>query len=124
MGLFPPGRPADLVFAGFKKGAFSIYFGDAPIYHFDLEGRWQRAYLEPTHFLKGLDTRVHAIDRVREGANLVLKRRILSRPDVADLDLQVRGVALGLITELDAGRLDRQDPPADKAQPLGSDSLR
>lgn len=124
VGLFPVGRPAQLVFTGFKKGAFSIYFGDAPIYHFDLEGRWQRAYIEPTHYLKGLDTRVHAIDRVREGANLVLKRRVLTPQEVADLDLHVRDVAQGLITELDAGRLDRQEPPAEKAQPLSAKPLR
>ncbi|MGC8643472.1 MAG: hypothetical protein ACP5XB_26750 [Isosphaeraceae bacterium] len=124
VGLVPTSDRAELVFTGFKTGAFSIYFGDAPIYHFDLEGRWQRAYIEPTHFLKGLDGRVHAIDRVREGANLVLKRRILSQQEVAELDLQVREVALDLIRELDAGRLDRQDPPADKAQPLAIGPLR
>jgi hypothetical protein len=124
VGLVPISQRAELVFTGFKPGAFSIYFGDAPIYHFDLEGRWQRAYIEPTHFLKGLDTRTHAIDRVREGANLVLKRRILTQQEVAELDLQVREVALGLLNDLDAGRLDRQDPPADKAQALGNDPLR
>ena len=70
----PISERAEMVFAGFKQGAFSLYFGDAPIYHFDLEGRWQRAFLEPTHYLKSLDTRVQMIDRVREGANLVLKR--------------------------------------------------
>ena len=31
--------------------------------------------------------------------------------EVLRLDLQVRGIALGLITELDAGRLDRHEPP-------------
>jgi hypothetical protein len=124
VGLYPAGRPNELIFAGFKKGAFSIYFGDAPIYHFDLEGRWQRAYLEPTHFLKGLNSTVHAIDRVREGANLVLKRRHLTHHEVEGLDRQVRGVALGLISELDAGRLARLEPPMDKAQPLESDPLR
>ena len=38
-----PGE-GDPIFAGFKRGAFSLYFGDAPIYHFDLEGRWQRTW--------------------------------------------------------------------------------
>jgi hypothetical protein len=124
VGLMPEGRPADLIFLGFKKGAFSIYHGDAPIYHFDLEGRWQRAFLEPTHLLKGLDTRVHAINRVREGPNLVLRRRILTMEEVLDLDRRVRGMALGLIADLDAGRLARHEPPPDKAQPLESDLLR
>jgi hypothetical protein len=114
----------DLVFVGFKRGAFSIYFGDAPIYHFDLEGRWQRAYIEPTHYLKGLDTNVQAIDRLREGTNLVLQRRRLDDAEAAALDLQVRGVALGLIGELDSDRFRRQEPPEDKARPLGNDELR
>lgn len=123
VGLLPERGEADLVFTGFKKGAFSIYFGDAPIYHFDLEGRWQRAYIEPTHYLKGLDTTVHAIDRVREGANLVLRRRTLGDDEVAALDLQVRGIALGLMGELDAHRIRRQEPPGGKARPLGNDEV-
>jgi hypothetical protein len=115
---------SDLVFVGFKKGAFSIYFGDAPIYHFDLEGRWQRAYLEPTHYLKSLDTTVQAIDRVREGANLVLRRRTLEEAEASELDLQVRGIALGLMGELESSRIRRQEPPEGKARPLGNDELR
>ncbi len=63
----------DPIFAGFKQAAFSLYYGDAPIFHFDLEGRWQRAFVEGIHYLKGLDTTVQAIDRVREGENLVLE---------------------------------------------------
>ena len=78
IGLKPIAAPGDPIFAGFKHGAFSLYFGDAPIYHFDLEGRWQRAFVDGTHYLKGLDATVHAIDRVREGPNLVLKRRTLA----------------------------------------------
>ena len=114
-GLLPAQDGADLVFVGFKKGAFSIYFGDAPIYHFDLEGRWQRAYIEPTHYLKSLDTTVQAIDRVREGANLVLRRRTLGEDEAAELDLQVRGIALGLMGELDSAR----DPPPGAARGQG-----
>lgn len=124
VGLVPISERAEMVFAGFKRGAFSLYFGDAPIYHFDLEGRWQRAYLEPTHYLKSLDTRVQMIDRVRERANLVLKRWDLEEDQIRRLDLQIRGIALGLITALDAGRLHRHEPPAGKAQPLDSQSLR
>ena len=124
VGLVSASGPADLLFAGFKKGAFSLYFGDAPIYHFDLEGRWQRAYVDRTHYLKSLDTSVHAIDRVREGANLVLRRRALRDDEISDLDLQIRGIALGLIDELDGDRLRRQEPPMGKAQPLDNAALR
>src|SRR5947199_10180530 len=102
LGLRPPTGPPDLIFAGFKHGAFSIYFGDAPIYHFDLEGRWQRAFVDGLHYLKGLDAVVQVIDRVREGPNLVLNRRTLDSAEATDFDAQVRTVALELISDLDS----------------------
>ena len=124
VGLLPSSGYAGMLFAGFKKGAFSLYFGDEPIYHFDLEGRWQRAYIDGSHYLKSLDTSVRSIDRVREGANLVLKRLELNDEEIDALDAQVRGIAVGLIAELDGGRLRRQEPPADKAQALDDALLR
>src|SRR5690348_4085166 len=82
--LFRP-ESGDPIFAGIRPGVFSLYFGDAPIYHFDREGRWQRAFVGGTHYLKGLDASVQAIDRVREGENLVLKRRGLGYAESSDL---------------------------------------
>ncbi len=38
IGFEPVEADGDPIFTGFKRGAFSVYFGDAPIYHFDLEG--------------------------------------------------------------------------------------
>ena len=70
----------DPIFAGFKRAAFSLYYGDAPIFHFDLEGRWQRAFVEGIHYLKAPDTTVQAIDRVRVEKNLVLRRRASVSP--------------------------------------------
>jgi len=124
IGLEPVATPGDPIFAGFKHGAFSIYFGDAPIYHFDLDGRWQRAFVDGTHFLKGLDASVQAIDRVRDGPNLVLKRKTLACTEASDFDARVRSVAIELIADLGAGRLGRVEPPAQKAQPLASHELR
>ncbi|MBV8486984.1 MAG: hypothetical protein JO161_01775 [Planctomycetaceae bacterium] len=124
IGLVAPTGASEMVFAGFKKGAFSLYFGDAPIYHFDLEGRWQRAFLEPTHYLKSLDTSVYAIDRTREDGSMVMRRRALEEHEIENLDLSVRDVALKLSRELDAGRLERRNPPAGKAQALSDDGLR
>ncbi len=115
IGFEPVEAGGDPIFTGFKRGAFSVYFGDAPIYHFDLDGRWQRAFVEGIHYLKGLDATVHAIDRVREGANLVLKRRTLGDAEASDFDVKVRSMALGLIADMDAGRFRRREPPAGKA---------
>src|SRR5208337_4272936 len=124
IGLVAPTVASEMVFAGIKKGAFSLYFGDAPIYHFDLEGRWQRAYLEPTHYLKSLDASVYAIDRTREDGSLVMRRRTLEEREIENLDLSVRDIAVRLSRELDAGRLERRNPPADKAQALDDHKLR
>jgi hypothetical protein len=123
VGLNPLGAPADPIFAGFKPGAFSLYFGDAPIYHFDLEGRWQRAFVDGTHFLKGLDASVQTIDRVREGTSLVLRRRTLARGETNEFDARVRRMSMDLTDGLGAGRLGRVEPPASKALPLSSREL-
>lgn len=114
----------DMIFAGFKQGAFSLYFGDAPIYHFDLEGRWQRAYLRDRHFIRRLDGAVHEVDRVREGANLVMRRKTLNPADARRVDEEIRVVADELLADLAQGRGRRLDPPDDKAQPIGESELR
>lgn len=116
----PDGR---LVFAGIKRGAFSLYFDDAPIYHFDLEGRWQRAFLEAIHYRKAIDNSVDSIDRVRRGENLTLARRALPFAEVADLDASIREVALELLDGLGAKRFAFVAPPAG-VTPLGEDELR
>jgi hypothetical protein len=113
----------DPVFAGFKPGAFSVYFGDAPIFHFDRDGRWQRAFVDGLHYLKSLDGSVRTIDRVREDKNLVLKRTLLTAVEADASDALVRSTALGLIDALDHGRLTPSGPPP-KGRPLGADDLR
>jgi hypothetical protein len=124
IGLVPIVSYGDPVFAGFKHGAFSLYFGDAPIYHFDLEGRWQRAFLSGTHYLKGLDATIHAIDRPREGINLVLKRRSLSRAEASDIDERIRSTAKSLIARLDGAELRTVNPPSPRVEPIDIDDLR
>jgi hypothetical protein len=124
IGLKPPATPGDLIFAGFKQGAFSLYFGDAPIYHFDREGRWQRAFVGGIHYLKGLDATVHAIDRVREGPNLVLKRWTLTDAEAGEFDARIRSTALELLAVLKAATLGRIEPTSAKAQALSPEDLR
>ncbi len=116
-------RSGDDIFAGVKPGGVSIYFGDSPIYHFDLDGRWQRAFVEGTHFLKGLDATVRSIDRERELGALVLRRETLPQDIAADLDDSIRSVALGLIDELTSGRLEILETPA-KARTFAPDEFR
>jgi hypothetical protein len=106
------GGSGEEIFAGVKPGAVSIYFGDEPIYHFDLDGRWQRAFLEGTHYLKGIDATVRSIDREREESGMVLRRETLPYAVAADLDASIRSVALGLIDALDSARLEILLTPA------------
>jgi hypothetical protein len=124
IGLIAGSDESDLTFAGVKRGSFSVYLGDAPIYHFDLEGRWQRAYIGATHYLKSLDTSVHAIDRLREGASLVLRRRLLNQEEIDAFDQRVCGVAWHLLEKLGEGGLRRREPPEGKASPLADEALR
>ena len=77
IGFEPVEAAAIPIFTGFKHGAFSVYFGDAPIYHFDLEGRWQRAFVEGIHYLKGLDAKSRPSTGFAREPNLVSERRTL-----------------------------------------------
>src|SRR4051812_41317972 len=74
------------IFVGLRPEGFSVYFGDSPIYHFDLDGRWQRTFLGETHYLKGLDGVVRAVERPRVEGSLTLLRRTLSYAESSDLD--------------------------------------
>ena len=123
VGLRRIGDPGTLatILAGFKRGGFSIYFEDAPICHFDLEGRWQRAFLAGTHYLKGLDATVRAVGRVREANQVILRRRTLSDGEVAAMDAQVVQLVQGVIDDLD--NFTFLAPPA-PSRPIGPPELR
>ncbi len=116
-------RSDTLVFAGRKRGAFSLYFDDEPIYHFDLEGRWQRAFVGGAHFLKGLDGAVRTVDRTRETGPLALERRPLPFAEAADLDARARQVAIDLLDQLGSSQFDLIPPPPG-IEPLDPSELR
>lgn len=120
--LLRPGS-GDPIFAGSRPGVFSLYFGDQPIFHFDRDGRWQRAFFAGIHYLKGLDATVQAIDRVRQGGNLVLKRRTLGPAEASEFDARVVDAARDVLAALDAGRIERLSPPA-PTPALSVDELR
>ena len=116
-------RLGEDIFAGIKPWAVSLYFGDAPIYHFDFDGRWQRAFVDGMHYLKGLDGTVRSIGRDREAGGMVLRRNALPYAEAVDLDASIRSVALGMIDDLDSGRLEILPTPVDR-QPLLPERLR
>ena len=86
-----------LIFAGIKPGVFSLYLGEEPHYHFDLEGRWQRICLDGVHYLKALDGSASALERVREGQAMVMRRRPVRYTELSDLDETARQVAVDLL---------------------------
>lgn len=102
----------DLIFFGVKHGAISFYFGNDPSYHFDLEGRWHRCYVDPSHVLRRLDGSTQAIDRPRVNHQMLLDRRTLNDAEAAALDESIRQMALDLIARLDSGALTLVPPPA------------
>ncbi len=122
VGLSREGR--DVVFAGFKQGAFSLYFGDTPAFHYDLEGRWQRAYFRDRHHIRRLDGAIHEVDREHEDGELVLRRRILPPDESRTMDEVLRVAAADLLADLDREGLERVAPPADKARILDDAELR
>ncbi len=101
----------ELVFAGMKPDGLSLYYGDEPIFHFDLEGRWLHAFVSGVHYYKGLDSMTTAVDRGREGANLVLKRRKLAYVDATEFDDVVRSTALHLLEAIESKHVDSASPP-------------
>lgn len=101
----------DLIFAGVKHGAMSLYLGEDPHVHVDLNGRWQRAFRDGTHYRRFLDGRVMAMDRAREGASLVLSRTWLEPADVRELDDWVQALATELRQCVERGDLDLVSPP-------------
>jgi hypothetical protein len=123
LGLKQAASEDELVFAGFKHGAFSIYFGDEPIAHFDLEGRWQRFFQGGIHYLKALDTTTVALERIRERGHLILHRRSLSETETTELDASIRARVTELLEGCEAGRLQRVDPP-ENARPIHDQELR
>jgi hypothetical protein len=106
-----------------RPGAFAVYLGDEPFFHFDLEGRWQRIYEAGTHYRKALDASVDALDRRREGKSLVMRRRSLPFAEIADLDAKARAMALDLLADLGSGR-DELLPPPDGSRALPLEELR
>ncbi len=113
----------DLILAAVKPGGFSLYFGDAPIYHFDLEGRWQRAYIGERHFLKGLDGSVHALDRVRDQGSMVLKRRRLEYAAAVELDALARATASELARGVMRAEYEFVPPPGTRGRALSGEAL-
>lgn len=114
LGLVPDG--GTLVFAGFKPGAFSLYLGDEPYFHFDLEGRWQRVLIGGIHYLKALDGAVESITRERTPDGMVLRRQRLLFAETADLDSTIRTAVLNLIEGLEEGQVRLQPPPEPASQ--------
>ena len=117
------------VLIGFKPGACSIYFDDEPIYHFDLDGRWQRAFIgcDPNapdapknlagvpgrHYLKGLGTATTSLVRQREGHEIKIHRKFLNFAETVDLDDHVRQMAMLLHARIATGELQPVLPPGE-----------
>ena len=111
------------IFVGLKHGACSIYLGDEPSVHVDLEGRWQRAYIAPSHHLRRLDGTTQAIARPRFGGSMELRRRTLDRDEAARLDESIRMMATDLADRVDLGTLRIIEPPP-PARPIAIEDLR
>jgi hypothetical protein len=77
--LAPPGgTEAEHIVAGFRRqGAWSVYFGADPAYHFNPAGELRRAYIDGLLY-KAQDRRLVALERVRAEREVQLVSRTLS----------------------------------------------
>ena len=100
-----------IVFVGLRPTGFSIYHDDAPIFHFDLDGRWQRAFARDTHAIRDLDGSTRIVERPREDGTLTLRRTTLPYAEAAEWDSLVRDAAIDLMTGLGSGHLTPLAPP-------------
>jgi hypothetical protein len=71
------------IVAGFRRdGAFSIFFGEEPVYQFNTGGELRRAYCDGK-LLKAIGGRLAALERVRTQHEVQLVRHDLSRDEEA-----------------------------------------
>jgi hypothetical protein len=65
------------VFAGFRAGAASLYFGADPVYHFNSEGELRRAFVGD-HVIKAAAGRLHVWQVERTTEEVAMQSRVLA----------------------------------------------
>lgn len=96
---------ADAVVAGRRtNGAWSIYFGPDPCYHFDPNGRLRRAYASG-HLYRTQGTTLARLTRDRTRGEVVLHRFDLSDDDLGEFMRRVRAMVESLRETLIHGRM-------------------
>jgi hypothetical protein len=94
------------VFAGFRAdGAFSVFFGQDPVYQFNAVGELRRAYSGGMLF-KASKGRLASLERVRTANEVQLVRRELSDADQTTLLQEVATRLAGLASLLESGDFD------------------
>lgn len=72
------------VFAGFHStGAFSLYFNQDPVYHFNRSGELRRAFVDD-ELIKAEAGSLVTMRRQREDSEVALVRQVLSKAEQAD----------------------------------------
>ena len=120
--LLVPGEPEPVVAGRRENGAWSIYFGKDPVYHFDEQGRLRRAFAGGALYRTQGHT-LARLERKRSRQQVVLVRNDLSRGDLDQFLLRMQQQVGRLQDSLRAGELKcgRSFPEAvDVAGPLRS----
>ena len=80
-----PGEPHPVVAGCRASGAWSVYFGPDPCYHFDEQGRLRRAFVDDRLYRTQGNT-LAQLSRKRHADNVELSRIDLSAADFASVD--------------------------------------
>lgn len=112
-------RADEHVVAGFRRdGAFSIFFGDDPVYQFNAAGELRRAYLNGK-LLKADHGRLAALDRVRTAHETQLVRHDLTQDEQLAFEAKLQDDLKRFALALNANQLTVVGQVPDGADVLG-----
>ncbi len=107
------GNDEAIVFGERRDGAWSIYFGSDPVFHFDGGGRLKRAFVEGKLYRTQGDT-LAVLTRQRNAQETILMRRDLPENEREQFLAAVRARLAALLTACDRGDLTiLRSAPAD-----------
>jgi hypothetical protein len=94
------------IVAGFRAdGAFSIFFGEDPVYHFNADNELRRAYCQGL-LIKAVGGRLISLRRHRTETETQLLRHEFSDDEQTDFLVKMREKLQQLFATINAGQLD------------------
>jgi hypothetical protein len=115
----PESEEREHVVVGFRaNGAFSVFFGDDPVYQFNAAGEWRRAFCDGL-LLKASHGDIVSIRQVRTGNEVQLQSHALSKSEEAAFLRRMSQTLQEFAQWLDAGTFEIAGQVPQTADVLG-----